>query len=181
MAQLNRAITLAAFRKTVRSVEGLKISRPWLGYGEVLFLELGRITKEKHVIPGRPPFISEKGQATILFHCFWSAESENGSLWGMDSPKKDLKAALRSLSGRRVTGLALRARGAELEVELDREIRIRNYSRKAPDWDIFLNDSRRFSLESRFSGMNASPGVGFSREEGLHFWVCYDDTMVPKG
>jgi len=167
----------------IAHVSGLKISRPWLGYGQVLFLELGRLRTEKVIIPGRGPHLSKRGQATILIHSLWKAESAQGFLFGIDSSEKVLKAALKGLHGRRVTGLALQTRGLELEVELDEKIWLRSVrAHGPPDWDVFLHDGRLFPRESRWHGIDTTLGVGVSDEGQLQRWVCHDHIALrPDG
>jgi hypothetical protein len=39
------------FAKDVSSLSGMKISRVWLGYADALFLECGRLKREKQPLP----------------------------------------------------------------------------------------------------------------------------------
>ena len=179
MAQLEQPISRERFRKLARPILGLKVSRPWLGYGNVLFLELGRLHTETVVRPPRKTFRFRKGQVTLLLHSSWRAERAADVAFGIDSPTKALERGVKGLRGCSVTGLRVAARVPELEVELDGELLLRSFrSDGPPDWDLFLHDARLFPRERRWEGIDHSLGAGISDAGRLVRWVCYDHDAI---
>ena len=171
VAQLNQPLSRARFRRMIRPVLGLWVSRPWLGYGHVLFLELGRLHLETVEWSGAKPPRVKRGQATLLFHCDWKAESGSSPSFGIKSPVSVLRRGVAGLRDRRVSGLDVENRGCGLVLELSPHVRVRTEG--APDWDLFLLDERLFPRESRWNGVDHTLGVGTSEEGELQQFVCY--------
>lgn len=175
VAQLDERITSATFRRLTLSVHGLKVSRPWLGYGKVLFLELGKLRDEASHLPGRGPLSVRRGQATILIHSAWRAEGASRFAFGIESPPRVLKAGVAGLLGRRVIRLALEARLPELVVKLDGALWVRSFRLYGPpDWNIFLNDKDLFPPRRGWRLVDHASLVGVSEGGQLQRSVCYD-------
>lgn len=181
MAQLDGRITLRTFQRLVRPAIGLRVSRPWLGYGDVLFLELGTLHTELIRLPNRPVRRSRKGQAGILFHSDWRAESFDGFQFGSGSPKTRMLAGLKDLRGRMVTAIETEGLLPELVVELDRRIRLRGFcARHGPDWDIRLHDPDLFPRERKWRRTDHELYVGYDDERGLFRTLCYSPKTFPS-
>src|SRR5204862_6248373 len=136
------------FRRLIRGLVGLRVTRPWLGYGAVLFLELGKLQTVVTPIRGLPTVRSREGQATIMVHSEWRAEWSNRFAFGMESPQLELDSGTQALRGRRITAISLTGRLPELVVELDRTLWLRSFNSWGPPcWTIFLGDVQMFPLE----------------------------------
>jgi len=144
------------------------VSRPWLGYGNVLFLELGALRPLLITVPKRRPFKSLRGQATLLIHSDWRVESAGNFRFGSGTPPKQLERGLRTLRGLRVRSITTHGELPELIVLLDKEFRIRSFSAwSGPHWDFSLEDPKRFPRSRRWNGVDHSLHVGFDDEHGL--------------
>ena len=158
----------------LRPVIGLKISRAWLGYGNVLFLELGRLHTEHHKIQRRRSSESKKGQATIMIHSEWRTEASSHFAFGSGSDRKILTQRMNTLKGRRLMKLATEGGLPELLIVLDKGIVIRSFSTfRSPDWTIFLRDQGLFPREKRWRGVDHTLSVGVSETGGFVRSVCY--------
>ena len=174
MTQLDKRITARQFHRIVQPVLGLRVSRPWLGYGDVLFLELGKLRTETTHLPGRKTLHTRRGQATLLIHSNWRAETRDRFAFGSGLPHANLVAATRGLRGRKVTGISMEGRLPELVLELDGTLLLRSFnSRGLPDWQVFLEDADLFPREARWAACNHALLVGTSSEGGLVRSVCY--------
>lgn len=174
MAVESIAITAAQFRKTTRPVVGLRLSRPWLGYANALFLELGSLHVE--ILPGRKrPVRRMRGQAGVMIDSDWRVEKQERFAFGRDSKDSLIRQGIRMLRGRRVRGVHLSPCGPELFLELEGGVHLHSFSTHSePCWAVFLGDPSLFPRDPRWLEYDHSLLVTFDEETGkLARQMCY--------
>jgi hypothetical protein len=152
MPQVEMPLSRAEFQERIRPLLGLRVSRPWLGHGDVLFLELGRLASER--LGSR---ITTRGQATLLWHGEWRAEPA----------PRDVGA----FKGEAVARVRLEGRPPRLIVDLEPARRIRGIG--APDWNVFLNDRRLFPREGACALRDHTMLLGLSERGRLRRIICH--------
>jgi hypothetical protein len=172
MAVESIAIAPRQFRKLTLPVVGLRISKPWLGYANALFLELGALHFEFYPLrrlgTGRKlKTKSLKGQAGVMIDSDWRVEKQGRFAFGRDSKDGAIRRGIRMLRGSRVRGVHLQACGPELFLELEGGVHIHSFSTHSePCWAVFLGDPLLFPRDPRWLEYDHSLVVTFDEETG---------------
>lgn len=121
---------------------GLRVAEAWRGHGAALCLELGRLARR-----GQEPHA--RGAGSLLMEWSWQVVGTRGVLAGSWAPDGRVTAALRSVVGRRVTGLTVSGPEAALTVTVDgnREVHAAGPAGMAPQWTLFLPDGTWLAVE----------------------------------
>jgi hypothetical protein len=180
MAVESIEISPKQFRKITLPVLGLRVSRPWLGYGNALFLELGKLhfeplTRLPSIKRLRRRTKSLKGQAGVMIDSDWRVERHRRFAFGRDSRDSHIEEGIRTLRGRRVQQVTLSPCGPELCLELEAGFHLHSFStHAAPCWAVFLRDPALFPRDPRWFDLDHSLLVTFNEESGkLEKQMCY--------
>ena len=186
MAVESKPITPRLFLKTTKPALGLRISKPWLGYANALFLELGtlhyealpRLPSLKHL---RVRTKSLKGQAEVMIDSDWRVEKHERFLFGRDSREGRVREGIGTLRGRRLNRINLNPCGPELFLELEGGYHLHSFStHSAPCWAIFLRDPDLFPRNRRWFEFDHSLLVTFDEVLGkLAKNMCYGPKPGP--
>ncbi len=148
---LHETITPPEFRSRVGEIIGLRVTRPWRGYGSALFLELGKLTEMRLGPTPRHPEgrISLKGQATVMIEWSWRVERKRSIAFGSWSTDRKMNAGIRRLKGARVTAISIEGRLPELLVTLTEGLWVHAFStvEGQPEWAMFLPDGSWLKVE----------------------------------
>jgi hypothetical protein len=144
MAVRTRPCPPAAFRRLVRPLIGLPVSRLWQSFEWTLFLELGRLAWT----PSPPPLKrwkrgSWRGERSVMLDQGWRIEREDGIVADSRSGATAIRRALRSLRGRRLEAVDIEGRLPELSLRLSGNLWVRSLSAacEATEWALFLADT----------------------------------------
>lgn len=154
---------------------GLRISRPWLGYADAFFLELGALHVETLPTRKRPGPRTRRGQAGVMIDSGWRVEQRRRFVFGRDSEGAELRTGMRSLEGRRVRRVALDPCGPELRLELEGGLHVHSFATfRPPCWALFLGDPDLFPRDARWFRFDHSLLVTVDEDTGkLAKKMCY--------
>jgi len=130
-------ISEADFRESISPLIGLPISRPWLGYGSALFLELGDLSPPNH--GGQ---VSEKGDYAIFINWDWRVESTSQVLFGSSNDRKEINAGLAGLKDSKIISLEINGPIAEISLNLSNGSTLKSMVMHSgnPQWNIRVGD-----------------------------------------
>jgi len=180
MAVESRPISPKQFQKITSPVIGLRVSKPWLGYANALFLELGAL----HVEP-MPKLPSSKrlklktkslrGQAGVMIDSDWRVERHGRFSFGRGSKDSQITSGFKEIRDRRVKSVALSPCGPELFLQLEGGFHLHSFSNfRPPCWAVFLGDPELFPRDPRWLSLDHSLLVTFDEETGcLSKQMCY--------
>lgn len=144
-------ISQAEFHELAQPLIGLPITRPWLGYGSALFLELGKLRKVPPFVGAGGKVFHEKpqGRASVMVEFGWRMERRSSIELSFDSSPRRIQNAVRKLRGKRLASISLLGRIAEVSLELTEGLWIQTfgYIGTKPDWCIFLPDGSWLSVK----------------------------------
>lgn len=134
---MRKQITAGEFRQLTAPLAGLRVSRPWRGYGSAIFLELGKLRREART--HRKGF-SLKGQATVMIEWSWRVEGPRAVRFGSWSTDGRITRGLRQLTDQHVRGMDVIGRLPELVIELSQDLWLSSFStvEGQPQWVVFL-------------------------------------------
>ena len=132
----NKKITLDEFNKQLNSLIGLTVSRPWLGYGSPVLLELGNLTSE-------PPRNFERGEFSINIDWDWRIECETKILFGSSNDRKEIQNGLDDIKNVKVKSVDIFGTIPEISITFENGYVLRSMTMHSgnPQWDIRVNDS----------------------------------------
>jgi hypothetical protein len=180
MAVESRALTTKQFQSITSPVVGLRVSKPWLGYANAFFLELGALHAE--AMPKLPSSRKLKlktktlrGQAGVMIDSEWRVERHGRFSFGRGSKNSQIKSGLKEIRDRRVKSVAVSPCGPELFLQLEGGFHIHSFSNFGPPcWAVFLGDPELFPRDPRWSSFDHSLLVTFDEETGkLAKQMCY--------
>jgi len=178
--QLNDPITSSTFRRDVSVLAGMKVSRIWLGYANVLFLECGRLWKEPmpaHLLKMKVPpghhrrRFTLKGQVTFMLQCVWRVESGREVEFGWSD--KDLSERLGLLAGQRIRSVKASGEVSELEITLGNKLVIRTFQSFVgpPEWSIGFRDMALANCEPEWK----------LKQNDVSMWLKFDGGSFVRG
>jgi len=172
MAVRHKTISLDDFQRLSRPAVGLPISRPWLGYADTLFLELGPLHERRRRRSDGSMCLSLKGEMTVMIHGGWRVERPRSVDFGMYSSDVKIRNGIDRLCGRSVKSISLVGRLSELLTELEGNLSVQSFACGAGgDWVLFLpepNSDVGFWL-TRDRGRNVV-GMGYGPPFPSELW-----------
>ena len=123
------AIPRERFERLVAPMCGMPVSRAWLGYGSVAFLELGNLSN----VRGSSGIPSEKGEVTVAFDWSWRVERNLEILGGTSEGRPRLRELLQELQGRIIEKVSLDGHPPDLCLHFDDGTRLRSMTTNPPD------------------------------------------------
>lgn len=139
---------------------GTEVTHVWRGHGSALFLELGKLTPRirRDGTSGNP-----EGEFTIGIEWSWRIEDAKAIICGSWSDEKMWEASFEQLRKQRVKKLELFGRLPEIELTLDKGIRLLSFSTTdgQPQWGV---TDRRNVPHTWFSIRNGALHVGDGTE-----------------
>ena len=126
-------ISLRKFESLIEALVGLPINFVWKGYGSAIFLEFGKLTKNKK--QNHP-----QGEFSVMLDCEWRIEKSRSIFFGSSSGLKRIENQISKLLNERVQSIHLLGLLPEIQICLSRSLRIVSFctSEGQPDWTIFL-------------------------------------------
>jgi hypothetical protein len=169
-------------------VIGLRVSKPWLGYANAFFLELGALHVE--AMPKLPSSKrlklktkSLRGQAGVMIDSDWRVESHGKFSFGRGSKDTQIRTGFQEIRGRRVKSVAISPCGPELFLQLEGGFHIHSFSTfRPPCWAVFLGDPELFPRDPRWFSLDHSLLVTVDEETGkLTKQMCYGPKQDKAG
>jgi hypothetical protein len=180
MAVESKAIASKRFQKITSPMVGLRVSKPWLGYANTFFLELGALHFEAMpILPSTKRFKLKtktlRGQAGVMIDSDWRVERHGRFAFGRGSMDGHISAGFKEIRRRRVQSVALSQCGPELFLELEGGFHVHSFSNyRPPCWAVFLEDPKLFPRDPRWFDFDHSLLVTFDEEKGqLVKQMCY--------
>jgi hypothetical protein len=180
MAVESRKITSKQFQKITAPVIGLRVSKPWVGYGNALLLELGDLHFETlTILPSmkrlKRRIKSAKGQSGVMINSDWRVERHGQISFGIDSKDGQISEGFKEIRRRRVQSVDISSCGPELFLQLEGGFHIHSFSNQGPpSWAVFLRDPELFPRDPRWFAFDHSLLVTFDAEKGhLAKQMCY--------
>jgi hypothetical protein len=135
------------FAHRTGSLLGLRVSRPWKGYGSALFLEFGQL-RPSYVGRKRRKPLGPKGEATLMIDWTWRAERLRSIPFGSESSPRKITSGIAGFKGPRVEGIALLGRLPEIVVRLSGNAWVQSFgiAETQPQWVLFLQDGSYFHV-----------------------------------
>jgi hypothetical protein len=123
------------FARLLTSLSGLPISRVWRGYGDAIFLELGKLHPDKN----SRGIDSPKGDFSLMIEWGWRFEKARSIWFGSSRDLKMIDARLPKLVGCNVNSAWLEGRLPELRLTLSGGLWFGSFSFEEgrQDWTIF--------------------------------------------
>jgi len=170
-------ITASEFEQHVKRIEGYKISRSWLGYGNVLFLECGKLTKEKIHTKSKTRW-SSHGQITLMLHCYWRVEKKRSIEFSIDSSDRKIHNRIKGLRGLRIASISTSGRIPELVIELSDGRSVTTFTTFAPnpEWSIGFHDLKCIDVDKAWMDNDVSVWLAFERGTYRRGY-CFDERI----
>jgi len=139
-------ITSAEFTELTHSLVGLKISRPWRGYGSAIFMELGRLRRKPRP-SGKGYFL--KGRATVMIQWSWRVERKRSIAFGSWSGERKINNGIASLKNRFLEEILIEGRLPELYLTLSGNLWLHSFATAEgqPEWTVFLLDGSWITVD----------------------------------
>ncbi|MFC1782278.1 hypothetical protein ACFL02_01665 [Planctomycetota bacterium] len=169
-------ITRSDFQEHIERIVGFKISRVWLGYANALFLEFGRLKKEK-LISTKGVRWSAYGQITFMIEGGWRVEKRRSIEFGIDFSDRKIENRIKGLEGRRIASISTVNRIPELSIELDDGRVITTFCSHStmPSWHIGFKDLRCIDIDAVWKD-NDDLSVWLTYERGgFQRRYCFDE------
>jgi hypothetical protein len=157
---------------------GLRVSRPWHGYGQTVFLELGKLRTETYVVSGKKRR-RRNGQACLMIDPSWRIEKRLSIQFGSNFSDAQVDKGLATLRGRLLTAASLTTGLPELHVTFDdgRSLRTLADWVKQPRWTILVYDRSLVDLDPVWDGIDVVPALHV-RAGRLEMEYDFDDKGV---
>jgi hypothetical protein len=132
------------FHELSRCLIGLRITKPWHGYGSAIFIELGKLTLEKWKNNE-----AEFGEACVGIEWSWRVERKRSIAFGSWSGERKMNSGIESLIGRRVEEVVLVGRLPEIMVQMSGGLWLHSFmtAEGKPEWRVKLIDGSWISYE----------------------------------
>ena len=134
---VNRKITSEELNEYFKPLIGLPVSRPWLGHGSPIFLDLGKVSTETH---GNINF--EKGDFGVQIDWDWRVEDKTEILFGSSDFRKYIENRLGSLRGVNVISMTVSGVIPEITITFSNGYILKSMSMCGgnPQWSVCVND-----------------------------------------
>jgi len=158
MAACYETVTSERCANLLGRIEGLRISRPWLGYANVLFLELGKLHTET-LKTRRRTLRTRKGQVCFMIEPNWRVEKRRSIQFGSEFSDARIAKGVPSLRGQHVERIELTDGLPELQVTFDDGRCLRTFADwdTQPAWTILVHDRSLADLASVWDGIDVTP------------------------
>ena len=177
--ELTERLDSMRFDKDLSGLTGMKVSRVWLGYADALFLECGRLKKEKHPLAKKT---SLQGQVTFMLDCGWRVENRYTVAYGRHSGPRMLSHRTKKILGVSIESVQATGRIPELEIALLNGQVIRTFQsfEGSPGWSIGFNDLALINIEPEWKMNDVSVWLCFQDRSYMRAY-CFDETTFkPK-
>jgi len=170
MATCYQPLTIAECNELLSACKGLKIARVWRSIQPCVFLEVGRLSKER----GANNFV---GQVSIMVEADWRLERPRSLQVGSGFSSTLIDKRLATLVGVAVNAIEVMGRLPELAIDLVDGRRFVTFTNRTtqPHWSIGLKDPALFPLDPGWNGIDVTPWIHVSAGR-TEIEYCYDDT-----
>ena len=159
-------------------------SHAWLGYADALFLECGRLKKERCPLPVRDgSFRTQlKGQVTLMLDCEWRVENRFTVAYGRHTTSRKLSHRLKKMLGDSIRCVKASGRIPELSIELKSGQVIRTFQsyEGCPKWFILVNDLSLIDVAPQWKMNDASVGLRFENKAYRRSYAFDEKTFKPR-
>ena len=154
------ACSTAEFMRLLEPLAGLVVSRPWIGAGSAIFLELGRLTPVQW--RGR---LYPEGEACISVEWDWRVEDGVSVLYGSSNSRPRISRGIACLQGTTAQSLSVAGDVPELVVVFSSNHCLRSMAMVTgdPRWSVRLLDGRYVYPKS--GTLLVGEGGGYSMTE----------------
>jgi hypothetical protein len=175
MGQYCETISLDHCNRILSRLVGLPITRPWLGIGNTLFLELGRISREERERPSGGKYVVRKGRACIWIEPDWRVEGPRSIQFGTGFSDRIIENRLSSFKGARIERIIVEGAVPEITVWLDDGRHVRSFCdwTSQSRWRVGFDDLTLIDLSEEWEGVDVSPYIGVHSGR-LSIAHCYD-------
>ncbi len=163
--QLEQRLDSARFHEDLSVLRGMKIGRVWLGYADALFLECGRLKKER-ILPASSPLSTVLiGQVTFMLDCQWRIENRFTVVCGRDSRPRKLSHRAQKMVGLSIESVEATGRVPELAIALRNGQFIRTFKsyEGPPRWSVGFRDPALLDIQPEWQSNDVS------------VWLCFED------
>ncbi len=138
------SITSDTFYELTRPIIGMPVSHVWRGYGSAIFLEIGKLTREKLQRKDGRELLLVRGQYGIMIEWSWRVEHPQSIYFGSWSTDQIINNRLNGLKDKTILALEIEGRLPELVVQLSGGLWVHSFatSEGQPEWCLFLNRKR---------------------------------------
>jgi hypothetical protein len=159
----------AEFTRLVKPLAGLVVSRPWIGAGSAIFLELGDLTPLEWRGQLYP-----KGEACISVEWDWRVEDGVSVLYGSSNSRPRISRGIASLQGTRAQSLSVVGEVPELFVVFSNGQCLRSMVMVTgdPEWSVRLLDGRYVYPKSGTLLLGEGGGYSMTEQEKQAFAVA---------
>lgn len=157
---------------------GMRITRPWPGYGSTMMLELGKLrTEVLHTRKGIRR--SRKGQVSLMIDPNWRVEKRYSISFASGFTEKRRNAGIEMLADRRINEIVVMDCLPELQLSLDDGRRIRTFSdwTAQPNWTVLFYDKRLLELSGVWDGVDVTPCLHV-RAGRIIVEYCFDQADI---
>ena len=150
---------------------GIQINHVWLGYMNALFLECGKLTKDKKRE-------NPQGQISFMLEGDWRIENARSISLGRFSKEKRLEKQIKTLIGLKIKSISLVNRIPELLIELESGQYIQTFTGwdTNPQWFVGFLDSCKAVVHPEWKKEDVSIWLSFERG-GYRRSYCFDDEV----
>jgi len=167
-------ITASEFQRHMSRIEGFKISHVWLGYAQALFLECGRLTRDR-LFEKKTGRRNPDGQITFMLEPSWRVEKTRSIDFASDFGERLVENRTRKLVGLRIVSICAIGRVPELSIELSdgRAITTFGAYQSSPVWSIGFKDLRYIDVDEVWKQNDVSAWLSY--EGGYRRGYCFDE------
>jgi hypothetical protein len=172
MAVEIRPISQKQFIKMTRPMLGLRVTRPWLGYGNAFFAEFGTLHTETITLRDKTRRF-KKGQASVMMDSQWRAELGKQIAFGCEDSERALERGLKILKGRKIVDVYTEGVIPEVVIVLNGGWRIHSFcNSECACWTLFLRDPKLFPRAKRWNNFDHELCITFENQR-LEQHMCY--------
>lgn len=160
MGACYESLDLDGCNRLLGRLTGLRVSKTWQGTDPTVFLELGRLHRER---VGR--FTRVCGQVCLMIASDWRVEKPRSIHFASSFSPRTLKRLLPGLVGLRVTRLLVEAGPRELLAEFSDGRVLRTFGDWAPQpmWTALVHDKSLVPLDPLWKGVDVTPCIHIVR------------------
>jgi hypothetical protein len=158
------------------SLAGLRVSRPWKGYGSAIFLELGELIEVRGLRRG-----SVTGQACISVEWDWRLEHGSVIIGGSSDAGPTINACLKALRDAVVTEIEIEGQVPEIVVRFSTGHVLRSMAmiRGDPQWHIRVQKDRWLYVKD--GGLFVGTGIENTSEPESEAFAVAESTASRWG
>ncbi len=172
MATCYDKLTVADCNDILLVCKGLKISHVWRSIGPCVFIEIGRLSKERRAK-------NPRGQVSVRVAAQWRLERTRSIQVGSGFSDPRINNRLRTLVGTAIESIKLTDRLPEIDIDLEdgrRFVTFTNWNSQ-PQWSIGFKDLNLFPIDPQWSGIDVAPYIHVQSGR-TEIEYCFDDTKA---